>query len=985
MPTKGLMNLYLLGLGGPKKTRILNLNLTKAYTTIHIRSVRFFYFRAMKNITIVLSCLFAFFGFSQRSIEGKIVDGDFNDILPFANIQLIQISPSEKTDGTTSDFDGKFEFYNLTDGEYELEISFVGYNTKRITGIVLDGNHTNQLFEIILEPSSSELEEVIITSSAKNNTANAVLNIQKRSAVLLDGLSLQSIRKAGDNDIASAIRRVPGISIEGGKYVYVRGLGDRYSKTTMNGLEVPGLDPDKNTLQLDIFPTNLIENIQVIKSASAKLDADFTGGIVNIELKDFANTPEYSFNVGMSYNPKMHFQDNYIYDQRSSTDFLGYDDGYRKLRIARIAKIPEPSRSNPSSSLAYNYTQLLNPNLEPLAGTSFMNYNFGFSTSNSFGLENGKKLGYIASINYRSNTTFLDDFLNSTYIFNQQGFSLNSQNDGLLGTEEKFVNLLTGVTFSGNQSKYKLNFLWIQNGESNVRQGGFSEFVSDDFFGLGNFITYTQRTILSVPFSAKYNFTEGDSTLEFKANVTKALVYDKDFKVTVFEILDNDRYALSPNGAGLPQRIWRDLDENVYNAKIDYTTKYSLNEREVKVEIGGAYLYKNRVFGTDYYTINHIGSNLYLDGIANAILEEPNLWSFNRGKGSYISGSFQEENQFDSEISKASAFVSGEWSLNDQLKGIIGLRFENYKLIYTGQSLNQTVYDRAEFLNRSDFFPSLNLIYSLTDNKKIRASAYRTTARPSFKENSTAVILDPITGTRFYGNPNVQPSLIMNYDLRYEKYGSEGEFFAISTFVKQFDDPIEIVLFDRSTPNVFIARNNPQASVIGAEFEARKNLIATDKRKLSLNTNLSSIESRQIMGAIEKNIRLLRQPEGETFKAYRQLQGQAPYIINTGMSFEDLENTYEMNLLFNRQGKTLQIVGNDDVPDVFSLPFNSLNFSFEKKFKQEEGIRKTLRFRINNILNDQRESQYEFFDYETQPFSFRDFGTTFSLSYGIKF
>ena len=157
------------------------------------------------------------------------------------------------------------------------------------------------------------------------------------------------------------------------------------------------------------------------------------------------------------------------------------------------------------------------------------------------------------------------------------------------------------------------------------------------------------------------------------------------------------------------------------------------------------------------------------------------MWTFEGGSGAYISGSFQEENQFDSDINKTSAYVSGEVNLNEKIKGIVGLRFENYKLIYTGQSLSQTVYDKAEFLNRSDFFPSLNLIYSLSDSKKVRASAYRTTARPSFKENSTAVILDPITGNRFYGNPNVTPSLIMNYDLRYENYGSKGEFFAISS------------------------------------------------------------------------------------------------------------------------------------------------------------------------------------------------------------
>ena len=227
--------------------------------------------------------------------------------------------------------------------------------------------------------------------------------------------------------------------------------------------------------------------------------------------------------------------------------------------------------------------------------------------------------------------------------------------------------------------------------------------------------------------------------------------------------------------------------------------------------------------------------------------------------------------------------------------------------------------------------------------------------------------------------------MIMNYDLRYENYGNKGEFFAISSFVKNFDDPIEIVLFDRSTPNVFIARNNPKATVIGAEFEARKNFIASDRNKLALNVNLSVIESRQTMGPIERNIRQLRQPQGITFKNYRKLQGQAPYIINTGVSFEDLMKNLEASLFFNLQGKTLQIVGNDDVPDVFSLPFNSLNFTFEKKFKQENGIDRNLRFKINNILNDQRESQYEFFDFETQPFSFRNFGTSFSLSYGIKF
>ncbi|MGA1029990.1 MAG: TonB-dependent receptor domain-containing protein [Flavobacteriaceae bacterium] len=945
----------------------------------------------MKKLLFLLTCLYTFNLFSQFSIEGKVIDGDFNDVLPFANIQLLQINNDTASNfsGTTSDFDGKFIFEDLASGQYELEFSFVGYETKRITEVFIGTQNPNPIIEIVLASAASELEEVVVTTSAANNTVNSVLNIQKKSAVLIDGLSLQSIRKAGDNDIASAIRRVPGISIDAGKYVYVRGLGDRYSKTLLNGLEVPGLDPDRNTLQLDIFPTNLIENIQVVKSASAKLDADFTGGIVDIQLKDFANSPEYSVSFGTAYNPAMHFNQDYIRDQRSETDFLGFDTNYRNLRISRTASIPQPSRSNPKTAVITNYTQLLNKNLEPISATSFINYNFGINTSNKFDLGNDKKIGYIASLNYRSNTSFYDDFLNSTYIFlkNDQ-LTLNSKNEGLLGTEEKFLNFLTGLTFSGTFSKFKLNFLLIQNGESNVRQGGFSEFVSDDFFGEGSFMTYTQRTILTAPFSYKLLFNEGKSNLELKGNVTKALVEDKDFKVTVFEIFGDEQNAfkLSPNGAGFPQRLWRDLEEDVMNFRLDYTTDLTLGNTNLKVEIGAAYLFKNRVFGTDIYTLNHVGSNLYLNGQPNNILRNENIWTFQSGSGSYVYGNFQEENQFDSTIKKSSAYASSELNISPKLKGIFGLRLENYRLFYTGQSIDNTRYENAMFIDRTDFFPSANLIYSVTDEKKFRLSSYTTTARPSFKESSTAVILDPITLTRFYGNVNLKPSIINNFDLRFENYRENGEFTAVSGFYKIFQDPIEIVLFDRSTPDIFIARNNPKANVFGVEIEKRKNLIFNNQHRLFINTNISFIESRQVMGQLEKESRLFRLPQGESLKDYRKLQGQAPYILNAGINYVSLNKNIDMGLFFNRQGKTLQIVGNDDVPDVFTVPFNSFNFTFEKKLSQkEEGAQKTIRFKVNNILNDKRESQYEHFDISTQLFQYRNLGRTFSLNYNIKF
>ena len=286
----------------------------------------FFYKKKMKRTLILLlliiplNCIF-----SQSVITGKVVDGEFNDFLPFANI-VLQSNEGEFIDGTTSDFEGSYTI-NVVAGTYILEFSFVGYDTKRITDVVI-GQNEEFILNTTLLPASNSLDEVIVTTTAKNNTEASVLLIQKRAVNLIDGLSAQSIQKTGDSDLASAIKRIPGVSVQDGKFVYVRGLGDRYSKTLLGGLEVLGLDPDKNTLQLDIFPTNLLDNILINKSASADLNSDFTGGVVDVILKDFSVLPEYSFSISGSYNPDMNLNDNFIGNENEAFNFLGFDNGY---------------------------------------------------------------------------------------------------------------------------------------------------------------------------------------------------------------------------------------------------------------------------------------------------------------------------------------------------------------------------------------------------------------------------------------------------------------------------------------------------------------------------------------------------------------------------------------------------------------------------------------------------------------------------------
>ena len=194
----------------------------------------------------ILSFFIPFYALAQIGITGTVIDGDFNEPLPFANILL-----KETGEGVTSDFDGKYSF-ELDEGTYTLQFSFVGYETKIVTEIQVKGNEYT-ITDVVLNSAAQGLDEVIVTVEATRNSEASVLEIQRKSASLLDGISAQAFKKIGASDIAGAVKSVPGVSVQGGKYVYVRGLGDRYSKSILNGVDIPGLDPDRNTIQMDLF------------------------------------------------------------------------------------------------------------------------------------------------------------------------------------------------------------------------------------------------------------------------------------------------------------------------------------------------------------------------------------------------------------------------------------------------------------------------------------------------------------------------------------------------------------------------------------------------------------------------------------------------------------------------------------------------------------------------------------------------------------
>ena len=906
-----------------------------------------------KSITLtIIVGLLSFITFAQSGIiTGTVNDGEYNDILPFANVII-----KDSQRGALSDFEGKYSL-ELKPGIYTVQYSFVGYQTLEINEVIVKNGETI-IVDVTLKASTAKLDEVIITTSLKRNTEASILHLQRNSVKLMDGLSLESIKNSGASDIASAVKNIPGVSVQRGKYVYVRGLGDRYTKTSLNGVDVPGLDPDRNTLQLDLFPSSILENVIVSKSSTADQGADFTGGAINIVTKDIPNKEGYSASLGLGYNSDFHFNKNYLTYKGSKTDFLGFDNGLRDNPIPSQQYIPLPQENGEVVEIL---TKRFTKNLAARRETSFMDYNFSFTAGNQFDVGNNK-LGYVAAISYRNETQYFSQYIDGQVFrknVNPTIYELNTDRtqQGEGGTNNVLISGIAGLSFKTKKSKYKFNVLHIQNGESKASIFNQQNRIQNSNQIKKDNLIYTQRSITNLLLNGKHSIDqESNWILDWKLSPSLALVYDKDFRVTPFKVSIDEltgikTYTIEPSESGLPTRIYRDLNEGNIVSNIDIINKHTFLGKEAKLKLGVGYAYKTRNFVVERFSfpLLNIASD-FANGDPDQILADQNIYDASINSGVFVRRDSGISDTYDSQMSIASAYASEEFKITDWFQVVVGLRFEKFQLVYTGERQDGTKLNKATILDKSDFFPSTNLIFDLNEegSQKIRTSYARTTARPSFKEASLAEIFDPINNTFFIGNINIQPTYINNFDLRYEKYGENGDFYAISGFYKSFKDPIELS-FIRSATGQFTPLNLGDAIVYGTEIEIRKNLgFIPGLEKFSINTNLSLINSEQEFSNDEKANREDNLRSGEVLDDTRPLQGQSPYLVNFGIDYTN-DNGWNAGLFYNVQGKTLQIVGSGDIPDVYTLPFNNLLFNASKTFGKNKNA--TISLKFENLLN----------------------------------
>ncbi|HLW39580.1 MAG TPA: TonB-dependent receptor [Brumimicrobium sp.] len=941
----------------------------------------------------------------QGSINGVIIDESRGEGLAGAQIMV-----KDYNTGAYADFEGAFSIA-INAGTYDLQISYLGYDTLIVDQVVVSPNNSTNLGTIFLSEDINEYGEVVVSAVRRTNTEASILSLKLKSANMLDGMSSAKFQKTGDSDAGAAMKRIPGVSLSEGKYIFVRGIGDRYSKTLLNGLEIPGLDPDRNTVQMDIFPTRVIDNIIVYKTASADIPADFAGGLIDISLNSGATKQSKSISLSTAFNPNFHFKDNYLTYEKSNADLFAFGKKSREIPAENNIPFFADAISNPNGPKAERYKQILSsfdPQLAAMEANSMMDIGIDANVGDIFKNET-YSIGYNVNVSYKNETKFYEDAVFSRYglssDLNERKLVMRETQKGNYGENDVTLSGMLGLTLNTAKSRYNLNLLHLQNGTSTA---GIFDYDKTDqgtvFSGFQHNLEYGQRTFSNAIVSGSHRFTDESLEVDWAASTSLSSIDNPDIRFTRYEVRGDGSYSIGTE-SGFPERIWRELNEFNAAAKADVAKKLNIFGNEGLVKVGAMQTYKKRDYEIRSFSINV--RNIELTGDPNELFAEENLWPYNGdiSKGTTFESPFipVNPNQFESSASATAVYALTEITPVNRVKVVLGLRSELFYQKYTGQDqLGNNVLTNDVVLEELGFFPSLNVIYSVSEKQNIRFSYGKTTVRPSFKELSYAEILDPITGRTFIGglfrdandvigieywDGNLVSTIIHNFDLRWELFHGREQTVSVSGFYKMFENPIEVVQF-ASQSGAFQPRNVGKGTLLGIELEARQSLgfISNSLDRFGLALNVTLTQSQIELSSTEYDSRVVNARVGQEIDKSRDMAGQSPWIINGGIEYTG-ETGFGKNLnvgvYYNVQGETLLYSGIADKPDIYSVPFHAININASKRFGKDEKY--SVGLSLNNILNDDREAVFKSFEAEDEYFFSIRQGTTISLSFGLNF
>ncbi len=877
-------------------------------------------------------------------VKGTITDATTGETLIGANLLLIGT-----TTGTTTDLDGRFTL-TAPAGRYTLRVSYISYTSKTVTGVVVTPDKPLAL-SVSLSPEALNLGEVTVEAALVRDNDAALLTVRRHAATVSDGTSAEQISRSGDGDAAEAVKRVTGISVVGGKYVYVRGLAERYSNTQLNGVSIPSPEPEKKVVPFDLFPSGMIDQIVVSKTFMPDQPGTSTAGLIQVETKDFPDHLQLAFSASSGYNSRSQFR-TAPSSLGGGTDFLGYDDGTRGLPSGLPTGTDKPTLT---SSPAYNAAVAAQFDNQWTASqrTVPLNQGYAFTVGNSTQI-GALPLGYAASLTYGSDWSYrpdeIDAFPNPVGSPDQYAYRLSSQKSIYSVTWGGLLNLSTRL---GQNTKLSTKTVFNRSADDETRVStGSDAFYGSDGVAAATRLRYVGRSILSSTLSGDHFLPSlGRLTADWKASYSEARRDEPDNRESLVLFTDA---GTQTRVAQRQKRFFANLTDREVNGVLNLSLPISLfGDERAKIKGGAFVSSKTRDFAArryDYTYGDNLGSTEFTriedfttpDNIAAGLT---NFQDLTRGSDAYKAG---EDN--------LAGYLMADVVPVLKWRFIGGFRVEHDAIDLHSATGNVPPYEPLDQqLTRTDFLPSLNLVYSPVESSNIRVGYSRTIARPELRELAPFRFDDYRTST--FGNPFLEITHIQNLDLRWETFPRIGELVAVSVFYKQFDKPIETILLPDPTTTADVRpigyANSESAYSVGTELELRHSLdlIARLLAPLSVSLNLSLIHSELTQGdsvIVYGGSKQVFPSRALVTHLKRPLNGQSPYVVNTGLTYSRPTSGTDVTLLYNVFGRRLRTVGTDPYDDIYEQPHHQLDLSASQRVLGVLNVK----LNIRNLLDD---------------------------------
>lgn len=870
-----------------------------------------------------------------QQIKGVVIDQKSKETLIGAVVTV---------DGTNvkaiTNIDGNFQIDGLDkEKKYTLYINYVGYKTQKIDGV--QAKDADQV--IALQPDEQQLKEVTVTAVERRNTDAAMIQVAKNSPVIVSNVSAQEISRTQDTNAGEVIRRVPGVSLIDDKFVMVRGLSQRYNNVWVNGGAVPSSEADSRAFSFDIIPSSQIDNLTIVKSPTAEYPADYSGGFIIVNTKEIPAENSFNIAVGGNWNTSSAFQ-NFSYSKGSGTDFLGFDNGLRSLNGGIHAALNPQLNANGKPVGDYATSLLGNglnndwlvKNRKPLGDLKLA------ASLNQRWMLGGRTLGMLAALNYTNEYRTYENMENNLYgIYdaandkpNYLRHSVDNQynNNVRLGAMLNF----TFLSKDGNH-KYQLKNIFNQLATSRYtwRDGVSAQSNlerSAEYY-------YRSRTTYNGQLTGKHTFTS--DALDWSIGYAYANRHLPDRRrYLIDDALESGVYALS-TGNDI-SREWTQLDEHILSLGVNDKHHFKFGNFEPNLQVGAYGEYRSREYQTRNFIYNwNVSDNNMPSDFRHSDI--PTLLSSEANMG-YDKLYLLEEKQMRNNYRGHNTLGAGYLALSlpfGKLGIHAGVRFEHNDMELISNSRDYEKSESSRHYKTDDVFPSLNTTYKISDQHQVRLSYGRSINRPEFREVSSSVYYDFDLASNVQGNTELKNCYVDNLDLRHEWYPSRGELISLAVFYKHFDSPIEwTYTVAGGTDLIYSYKNAKSANNYGVELDIRKNLGFIGLKDFSWSFNGALIKSKVQFekGAKEED---------------RPMQGQSPYLINTGIFYKNAPLKMDIALLYNRIGKRIIGVGrsegstgddsNSRVPHSYEMPRNTIDFSLAKKFGEHLELKLNVR------------------------------------------